>query len=111
ASHDAAGATVLIALGVQQAKVEPAPAGPEHVEIFASAFDRRGRSPGWMRQTVEVTPSEGAAGTLQYDAVTRLDLRPGAYELRIAGSHRDAARSGSVYTYVEVPDFAKEPLS
>ena len=109
--HVTSRGTVLIALGVQQAKVEPAPAGAEHVEIFASAFDRRGRSPRWMRQPVEVTPGEGAAGTLQYDAVTRLDLRPGAYEIRIAGSHRDAARSGSVYTYVEVPDFAKEPLS
>jgi VWFA-related protein len=111
ASRGESGATVLIALGVQQAKVEPAPAGAEHVEIFASAFDRRGRSPGWMRQTVEVTPGEGAEGTLQYDAVTRLDLRPGAYEIRIAGSHRDAARSGSVYTYVDVPDFSREPLS
>jgi VWFA-related protein len=111
ASRDAPGATVLIALDIQQAKVEPAPGGPEHVEIFASAFDRRGRSPGWMRQTVEVTPSEGGSGTLQYHAVTRLDLRPGTYEIRIAASHRDAARSGSVYTHVEVPDFSKELLS
>jgi hypothetical protein len=60
---------------------------------------------------VDVTLVEGAAGTLQYDAVARLDLRPGKYEIRVAGEHRDAARSGSVYTYVEVPDFSKEPLS
>jgi VWFA-related protein len=111
ASRDAAGAMVLIALNVQQVKVEPATAGPEHVEIFMSAFDRHGRSPGWVRQNVDVTPSEGSAGTLQYDAVSRLDLRPGHYEIRISSEHRDAARSGSVHTYVEVPDFAKEPLS
>jgi VWFA-related protein len=111
AARNATGAMVLVALGVQQAEVEPAPTGPQHVEIFTGAFDRQGRSPGWVRQAVDVTLVEGAAGTLQYDAVARLDLRPGKYEIRVAGEHRDAARSGSVYTYVEVPDFSKEPLS
>jgi VWFA-related protein len=111
ASRAAPGAAVLVALNVQQAKVAPAFAGKEHVEIFVAAFDRQGRSPEWVRQAVDVTQTEGAAGTLQYDAVSRLDLRPGNYEIRIVGEHRDASRSGSVYTYVEVPDFSKEPLS
>jgi VWFA-related protein len=110
ALRDNPGGMVLVALGVQ-GKVDPAPAGPEHVEIFASAFDRRGRSPGWVRQSVELLPGEGTAGTVEYDAVTRLELAPGSYEIRVAGTHRNAARSGSVYAYVEVPDFSKEPLS
>jgi VWFA-related protein len=111
ASRDASGHTVFVALNVQQTKIEPAPTGPEHVEIFAGAFDREGRSPGWLRQAVDVGAPDASSGTLQYGAVSVLRLRPGTYEIRVGAEHREAARTGSVYTYVEVPDFAKEPLS
>jgi hypothetical protein len=39
----------------------------------------------------------------------RLDLRTGRYELRASAS--SAAASGSVYTYLDVPDFSRDPLS
>jgi hypothetical protein len=111
AARDGDGATVIVALGVRESKEETATRLPEHIEIFSGAFDREGRSPGWLRQSVDVGPSQASSGTLQYDAVSVLHLRPGAYEIRVATEHREAARTGSVYAFVEVPDFAKEPLS
>jgi VWFA-related protein len=111
AAVDGDGGTVLVALGVRQPKTEPAPRQPEHVEIFTGAFNRNGRSPGWTRESVEVTRGPDASGTLEYDAVARLPLRPGTYEIRVAVDHREASRTGSVYAYVEVPDFAEEPVS
>ena len=44
-------------------------------------------------------------------ADSRLRLKPGRHEIRVAAE--DSARDlrGSVYTYVDVPDFAKAPLS
>jgi hypothetical protein len=39
-----------------------------------------------------------------------MSVAPGRYELRL-GMESDAGRSGTVHTFVEVPDFAGEPLS
>jgi hypothetical protein len=118
AARNGKGGTVLVALRVRQAATEPAGPAPqatgsatEHVEIFTSAFDRNGRSPGWLRQTLDVSSGERGDGTLQYDAVASLELPPGSYQIRVAAGHRNAARVGSVHTEVTVPDFTREPLS
>ncbi len=42
--------------------------------------------------------------------LSRLPLDPGRYEIRAAVSGDDG-RTGSVFTYLEVPEFAKAPLS
>jgi hypothetical protein len=47
---------------------------------------------------------------LRYDALARLQVRPGRYEIRVAAQHRRAERAGSVYAYVDVPEFAKAGL-
>ena len=71
-----------------------------------------------MRSTARAVTSRGcgrartskaAAGAngLRYDALARLQLKPGRYEIRVAVQHRRAGRLGSVYAYVDVPDFAK----
>jgi hypothetical protein len=41
----------------------------------------------------------------------RLDLRPGRYQLRVAATSKPEGKSGSVYYDLDVPDFAKSPLS
>jgi len=49
-------------------------------------------------------------GNTTYEVLSRLVLAPGRYEIRVA---LDAGRDqrASVYTYVDVPDFARQPLS
>ena len=48
---------------------------------------------------------------LVYDVLTRLDLAPGRYQLRLAAESTLFGKRGSVYYDVEVPDFSAEPLS
>jgi hypothetical protein len=42
--------------------------------------------------------------------VSRLALKPGRYEVRVAPD-AGASQRASVHTYVDVPDFAEQPLS
>ena len=42
--------------------------------------------------------------------VTRLDLKPGRYELRVSAASKLRGKAGSVFTDIEVPDFSR-PLS
>ncbi len=48
---------------------------------------------------------------LEYELLSQLDLKPGRYHLRVAAISPGEAKSGSVHIDVEVPDFAKRPLS
>ena len=100
---------VAIVVGVEQqtAANGAAPGGP--VKVLAAAFERHGRSVQSQEQTVSVT-REPAAGAANYEVLSRLALKPGRYEVRVAVD-AGPGRRGSVYTDVEVPDFAKQPLS
>jgi VWFA-related protein len=80
------------------------------VKVLAAAFGADGRSADFVTQTVGLTWRLDASGSSRYEIVSRLALKPGRYEVRVA---LDAGpnQSGSVYTFVDVPDFAKQPLS
>jgi VWFA-related protein len=101
---------VAIVLGVRQ-QAPPVPSDRNRtVKVLAAAFDRNGRSVQSEEQTVGVTWRPDGSGSSPYEVVSRLALKPGRYEVRVA---LDAApnQRGSVYTYVDVPDFAQQPLS
>ena len=111
AGADRAEADVIVAVGVREPPNPSEPRGAtgpdvENVEIFTGAFDREGRNVAWLRQSADVKGAAGANG-LRYDALARLKLKPGRYEIRVAVQHRRAGRLGSVYAYVDVPDFTK----
>ncbi len=53
----------------------------------------------------------GATAPIQFELLSRLDLKPGRYELRIAASSHAANAVGSVFVDVDVPDFTKGPLA
>src|SRR4029453_12740570 len=46
-----------------------------------------------------------------FRVVTAIDLPPGRYQLRVAAREANGRRAGSVLSDIEVPDFAKDPLS
>jgi VWFA-related protein len=106
-------AELAIVLAVTQPNDAPArsAARTERVEVLASAFNpETGRAVGSGRQTLNIVWNPTAASGGQYEVMQRLPLSPGRYELRLGakiGNHRTA----SVYTHVDVPDFAREPLS
>lgn len=78
------------------------------IAVEAMAFDANGRSQASVRQAVDA-----AAGAGPYDLVARLFLRPGRYEVRAAVEEPGggASSAGSVYGYIDVPDFRRQRLS
>jgi len=103
-------AALAIVMGVRQ----PPPIADEQevnetLEMLISAFTTNGDARGSLRRTVRLTARAGEP--LSYDVLSRLDLKPGRYQLRLAVESSLFDKSGSVYYEVEVPDFAKEALS
>jgi len=106
-------ATVAITLGAKQnARAESATAKiVEDVELLASAFTPEGTSRGSSRQTAHLSVRQGATGLFGYEVLTRLNLAPGRYELRLAMYSGSIEKLGSVFADVVVPDFVGAPLS
>jgi hypothetical protein len=106
-------AAVAIVLGVTQ----PVPeiAAKERVsvttELRTTAFTTEGDNKGTQRHTAKVTLRAGATGDARYEALSRIDLPPGRYRLRIAAYHADAAKAGTVLVDVIVPDFNRDKVS
>jgi VWFA-related protein len=103
---------VTIALGVDQ----PLPSAVadrsiETTELQISAFTPDGEPRGTQRHRAQASVRAGAAGSVQYDVLGRIDLAPGRYRLRIAAHNRRSATSGSVFTDVEVSDYNRMALS
>ena len=80
------------------------------VKVLTAAFDGNGRSVQSETKTLAVTWKPDASGSMPYELLTRLTLKPGRYELRLA-VEASVNQRGSVYTYVDVPDFSQQPLS
>ncbi|HMF59129.1 MAG TPA: hypothetical protein VK595_02085, partial [Vicinamibacterales bacterium] len=81
-------------------------------ELMTVALDHSGRSIGTARQTLDLPRTAGEAGQeRRVDILSRLDLPPGDYEIRVGATGGDTSQSASVFTYVTVPAFDTEPLS
>jgi hypothetical protein len=53
----------------------------------------------------------GAQGDADYEALSRIDLPPGRFRLRLAAYHEAAAKTGTVMVDVLVPDFNRDIAS
>jgi hypothetical protein len=81
------------------------------LDVLVEAFDRNGRSVNFHHQALDIGEALAASGSGRYEILSRLPLDPGRYEIR-AGIHDGATkRVGTVHTYVDVPDFARAPLT
>lgn len=83
----------------------------EPIEILTSAYRDGQKDVDWQRQRLSIALPETGPGELRYESVSTLALKPGTYELRVISRHERAGIVGSVYTFVDVPDFASEPLT
>ena len=106
-------AAVTIALGIQQ----PIPARAagarvtEVTQLQTAAFTPQGDPRGTQRHTARVTLRPGAQGEAEYEALSRIDLAPGRYRLRLGAHSESSRKTGSVFADVDVPDFANLPFS
>jgi len=79
----------------------------EPIEILASAFRDGQKDVDWQRQRISIAIPETPPGQLRYEAISRVNVAPGTYELRVATRHEKAGDVGSVHAYVDVPDFSE----
>jgi hypothetical protein len=84
------------------------------VEMAAIASDMRGKVPAWepIKVDLNLKPDTYKAVTrFGVRILSRLDLPPGRYQLRLAGHDLGSGLAGSVHADIEVPDFDKTALS
>lgn len=106
------GASVAVVIQVRQVRPENQ-TGPIHesLDLRASAFTTGGEPRGSANRMIDVRLPAGT-GDIEYEVLHRVDLpKPGHYELRLSTHSTARTADGSVYVMVDVPDFAKEPLS
>jgi VWFA-related protein len=102
-------AAVVIVARLQHPPVEKRTV--QQVELITSAFDALGRAKESRGQTARIVllPADGTE--VEYEVLSRIDLKPGQYNLRIASHNPALGKSGSVYNDVDVPDFSKDGVS
>jgi VWFA-related protein len=101
----------LVAVQLRAQGVRPADNAPLSVNVLAGAFDRDGKPLSSQSQRVQVVLPPGESQAFVYEIVSQLRLEPGRHEVRVAVEESSRRVAGAAYTYVEVPDFARIPLS
>jgi VWFA-related protein len=99
-------AGVPVVLGFEQS-----PPHDATLDVLVGAYDRNGRTLASSRQAVQITPRRKDSASFKYELVSRLELKPGRYEIRAAVEDPNLQQAGSVHTYLDVPDFFKELVS
>jgi VWFA-related protein len=102
---------VAIAVGVRQPIREGGARHVEKVDLLVSAFNVDGKAFGSKRFRADVTLRAGASGLAEYEVLSRLDLKPGRYQLRIAANVGSLSTGGSLYHDVDVPDISSAALA
>ena len=78
------------------------------ITLMPAAFNPRGAAVASRSVTLRPVNGNGTTGPL--GVVSAMALEPGPYEVRVAAQLADGI-TGSVHTFVDMPDFAREPLS
>ena len=82
--------------------------------MFVGAFDKDGKVKASERPKVTLALRPETYRALKEHGIrviSRLQLPPGRYELRVAGREASSRADGSVHHNIEVPDFSKEPFA
>lgn len=80
----------------------------EGLTLVSAAFTPRGAEVGSKRVTLR--PVDGGEPPTVLGLISRLEIEPGLHEVRIAAQLANGM-AGSVNTFVDVPDFRRNPLS
>jgi len=81
------------------------------LDIEVRVFDAEGRKQVDQRRITQALRPRGNRDRGEFDWLATLSLKPGRYNIRAAMFSQGRESSGSVYTDVTVPDFARDELS
>jgi len=103
-------AALAIAADVHQ--TPPTERAVNSIELKTNAYGPEGELRGSQRQLAKVLmrPAPGETDA-QFEVLSRMDVKPGHYNLRVEASSTMRDKPGSVYYALDVPDFAKDALS
>lgn len=98
-----------MAIGVREQS--PDTRREEKVSVAIGAFTGDGfhRESARQEATITLLPAGGSPADL--DLLARIDLKPGRYSIRVGVHSGFSEKGGSVFADVDVPDFARAPLS
>jgi hypothetical protein len=109
ASRGGKNAIVAIAIG---ARVDASSTAPVRLNVLTAAFDPHGAGVGRPEhQTIAVRSRRSQRGPVDCEVLSRLALPPGHYEIRAGVDAPALGTRGTVFTFVDVPDFSNTPLS
>jgi hypothetical protein len=117
ATPDSTRATVTVSADVAafapgSDALSPAASSQAPLELVTGAYDALGRPQASSRQTLQLSwPPAQDSRPRRVEALSRLELPPGDYEIRVAAAGADAARTASVFTHLTVPDYATSPFA
>ena len=84
------------------------------IEVMSMATDEKGKTTYSDRNTVNLNMKPDSAARVKgsgFRVIQSMDLVPGRYQLRVAVREGNSRKAGSVTFDLDVPDFAKRPLS
>ena len=101
----------LVAIGIGVREPPSTSQRMEQLAVQARAFTPAGDQRAGVVHTVDTIIPASSRRDAQFDVVVQLRLKPGVYALRCSADSTALGVTGSVYADVEIPDFAKAPLS
>jgi len=101
----------LLAIGIGVPEPAEVTRRMEQLEIQARAFTQSGDQCAGIIHKVDTIAAATRRPDARFDVVVQLRLKPGVYALRCSADSATLGLAGSVYADVEIPDFAKAPLS
>ncbi len=104
-------ANVAVAIEVSEVGPPSHPATTSDVEVAAHAYDTKWRLKASHRVTCRFPIRADSGQAIHYALLSRLELDPGRYQLRVAVQSSLTGHRGSVYYDLTVPDFTKAPLA
>jgi hypothetical protein len=94
---------------------DPAPPGAtraiETADVRIGAYDEKGAVRGSDQLQAKILLRPNARDDLEYEALARIDLPPGRYQLRLTAESGFQNTAGRAHFDLEVPDFSKAPVS
>ena len=104
-------ADALVAIGIGVTGPSPDKQRMDKLEVQARAFTQGGEQRAGIIHKVENLVTATGGPEAWYDVAVQLKLKPGVYSIRTSAENTALGVAGSVYADLEIPDFAKAPLS
>lgn len=94
---------------------EPVTPGATHImqtmDLRILAYDERGEVRGDRTEQATLDQPPSTPGTVRYGVLSRIDVPPGRYTLRIVAHNAATNKVGNVEVGITAPDFVREPIS